>query len=110
MSASHRNFLGKEVIDMSFIQQAPRSFTRQDIEALNAKQIGVYGLFKQNEWVYIGKGDIRQRLLDHLNGDNPSITRQGPTHWLAEKTNGDPSAREEQLILEHRPTCNRRVG
>ena len=95
---------------MPFIQQTPRIFVRQNIEVLNVNQIGVYGLFKQNEWVYIGKGDIRQRLLDHLNGDNLRITHQGPTHWVAEVTNGDPSTREQQLILECQPTCNCRVG
>jgi len=95
---------------MPFIQQTPMPFTRQNIEALDMNQKGVYGLFRQNVWVYVGKGDIRQRLLDHLNGDNPCITHQWPTHWLAEITNGDPSTREEQLILECQPTCNRRVG
>ena len=95
---------------MPFIQQTSRPFTQQNVEALDMNQRGVYGLFKQNAWVYIGKGDIRQRLLDHLNGDNPCITHQRPTHWLADVMNEDPSAREEQLTLEYRPTCNRRVG
>ena len=95
---------------MSFTQQTPSLFTRQIIELLNDGQIGVYGLFKQGVWVYVGKGDIRQRLLDHLSGDNPRITRQVPTHWVAELTFGDPSARERQLILELQPVCNQRVG
>ena len=95
---------------MPFIQQTPRPFTRLEIEALNMNQKGVYGLFKGDVRVYIGKGDIRQRLLDHLNGDNPCITRTWPTHWLAEVTVGDPSAREQQLILEYQPACNYRVG
>lgn len=95
---------------MGFVQQPPRPFSRYIVEALPVNQIGVYGLYKENEWVYIGKGDIRQRLIDHLNGDNPLITRRRPTHWVAEVTNGDPSARERQLILECQPTCNQRVG
>jgi hypothetical protein len=79
------------------------------IETLNPNQLGVYGLFKQGQWIYIGKGDIRQRLLDHLNGDNPCITRQAPTHFVAEVT---PSMdeRERQLISEFQPTCNQRIG
>jgi hypothetical protein len=71
---------------------------------------GVYGLFKQGTWVYVGKGDIRQRLLDHLNGDNPCITRQAPTDWVAEVIQGDPTNREKQLISELNPVCNQKVG
>lgn len=95
---------------MSFIQQTPRAFSRQDIEALNLNQNGVYGLFKQGRWVYVGKGDIRTRLLAHLNGDNQYITREIPTHWVGEVISGDPSNREKELILELRPSCNQKVG
>jgi len=95
---------------MSFVQQTPRSFARQDIETLTPGQVGVYGLFRQNQWVYVGKGDLRERLLAHLNGDNPCISRQVPTQWVGEVTPADPSARERQLILELQPSCNLRVG
>lgn len=95
---------------MPFTQQTPREFNRYNVELLNPNQYGVYGLFKQGVWVYIGKGDIRQRLLDHLNGDNPCILRAQPTHWVGEVIVGDPSARETQLIEEFRPLCNQRVG
>ena len=95
---------------MPFKEQAPRPFTRQNIETLNPNQIGVYGLFKQNAWVYVGRGDIRERLLDHLNGDNSHITEQHPTHWVGEVIQGDPAARERQLILELQPSCNERIG
>ena len=95
---------------MPFPQQQSRLFTRANVEALHPNQLGVYGLFRQGVWVYVGKGDIRQRLLDHLNGDNPCITRENPTHWVDEVTNGDPSIREKQLITELQPVCNKRVG
>jgi len=95
---------------MPFIQQKPRFFTRKNVEALNQNQFGVYGLFKRGAWIYIGKGDIRKRLLDHLNGDNPCILREQPIYWVDEIINGDPSTREKQLILELRPCCNQRVG
>lgn len=33
---------------------------------------GVYGLYKEQQWIYIGEtGDMRGRLLEHLGGDNP---------------------------------------
>ena len=95
---------------MPFPQQQPRLFAKANIEALNPNQIGVYGLFRHGVWVYVGKADIRQRLLDHLNGDNPCITRENPTHWVDEVTSGDPSIRERQLITELQPVCNKRVG
>lgn len=97
---------------MPFVQQTSRFFTRVNVETLNQNQSGVYGLFKEGIWVYIGKGDIRKRLLDHLNGDNPCITRAKPTHWVAEVINGDPSLREKQLIAELNPwpICNEKLG
>lgn len=95
---------------MPFPKQTPRGFTRANVLAINPNQIGVYGLFREGAWIYIGKGDIRQRLLDHLNGDNPAITRGRPTHWVDEVTTGDPSIREKTLIAECTPLCNQRVG
>lgn len=95
---------------MAFVKQTPRAFNREGIEWLDPGQTGVYGLFRKGVWVYVGKGDIRQRLFDHLNGDNPCITRENPTSWVAEKISGDPSARERELILELDPICNIRVG
>lgn len=72
-------------------------------------QKGVYGLFKNNQWVYIGSGDIRSRMLDHLNGDNTCINAYMPTHWVAE-VSSFYREREKELILEYDPVCNRRVG
>ena len=96
---------------MAFVQQTSRMFTKANIEALNPNQYGVYGIFKQSQWIYVGKGDIRARLLSHLNGDNPCIIGAGPTNWVDEVCS-DPlmSNREKQLILELNPTCNQKVG
>ncbi|MDD4995613.1 MAG: hypothetical protein PHW53_04085 [Patescibacteria group bacterium] len=96
---------------MSFIQQIPRIFNKQNVEAINANQLGVYGIFRDGCWIYVGKGDIRQRLLDHLNGDIPSILAAQPTHWVNEVC-GDPamSNREKQLIVELEPLCNEKIG
>jgi hypothetical protein len=94
---------------MPFPQQTPRAFNRINIEALNPNQYGVYGLFREGSWIYVGKGDIRQRLIDHLNGDNPCIIRERPTHWVDEVT-ANMDARERQLILELNPICNQRIG
>ena len=94
---------------MPFPEQEPRPFTQANVQSLDPEQHGVYGLFKQDEWIYVGKGDIRQRLLDHLNDDNPCITRENPTHWVGEIT-ANADAREKELIVELNPACNLKVG
>lgn len=94
---------------MPFAQQTPRAFNRDNILALTPGRMGVYGLFAGKQWVYVGRGDIRQRLLDHINGDNPCITRNAPTLWVFEVT-GNHEAREKDLIRELSPLCNQRVG
>jgi hypothetical protein len=92
---------------MAFPSQNPRPFTRASIEALNPNQIGVYGIYHQYKWVYVGKGDIRTRLLAHMN--DPKITKHGPTHYVTwVTTNGDTV--EIQLINELQPVANERRG
>jgi hypothetical protein len=86
-----------------------KPFTLAEIESLNQNQMGCYGIFKQGEWIYVGQGDIRQRLLDHLNGDNACISRNQPTHFTAIVTS-DYINEEKRLIAAHTPSCNRRIG
>ena len=90
---------------MPFPPQIPKIFDGLHIEAIGPNMLGVYGLFRHGQCIYISKGDIRQRLLSHLNGDNPRITRERPTHWVAEVT-PDMDGREIQLIQEFRPISN----
>ena len=94
---------------MPFPQQTPRAFTRTNIESVNPGQIGVYGIFTLAGCVYIGRGDIRERLLAHLNGDNVLIAQQRPTHWLSVVT-ANHVKREKELIVEFQPMCNKKVG
>jgi hypothetical protein len=96
---------------MPFTQQTSKEFTREIVLALDPEKNGVYGLFRRGVWVYIGQGNIRERLLAHLGGDNPCIVSQKPTHWVKEFLEGNASmAREKELILEFNPICNRQVG
>jgi hypothetical protein len=94
---------------MPFPPNYSRRWTREVILALKKKQIGVYGIFRGEVCIYVGKGDIRDRLLDHFNGDNPLITRERPDRWTAVLTD-DPDRQEKKLILEYDPVANRRVG
>ncbi len=94
---------------MPFPTQTPRLFTKAAIELLNPNQNGVYGIFRHDRWIYVGRGDIRTRLLSHFAGNNPAITAQGPTHFVAMVTRNDETI-ERQLILELQPVANRKVG
>ena len=83
-----------------------RPYTKVDIESLHPNQHGVYGIFRDNIAVYIGSGDIRKRLLDHLNGDNVCIVREKPNQWAGAVISGDTTKREGELIREYNPICN----
>ncbi len=94
---------------MPFTDNNPKPFTRPTIMLTAPKQGGVYGLFSARGPVYVGRGEIQQRLLDHLNGDNACIIAWAPTYFLYEVT-WNQEAREKQLILEYNPVCNQKVG
>ena len=108
---------------MPFPNQTSQPFTGLGI-TLNAPTVaGVYGLFKSGSglartWVWVGESsNIRQRLFQHLNNNgrddselDPSercIKRQQPTKYVYEETLF-AGTREEQLIEELDPVCNRR--
>lgn len=95
---------------MPFPKQEGKPFTRANIEAITPDQFGVYGLYKGATWIYIGKGDIRERLLAHYNGDNACITRENPTHFCTWVT-ANADAEEKKLTTEFDlPICNKKVG
>jgi hypothetical protein len=95
---------------MPFSPQASKPFTRAAIDALPDNVQGCYGLFvNQGKWIYVGRGDIKIRLLAHLNGDNPCITRNKPTHFMIQVAVLAETL-EKQLILELTPVCNQKVG
>ena len=86
-----------------------RPFNKESILTLDPNQNGVYGIFSYSSAVYIGSGDLRERLLAHLNGDNHCITQNHPKEWTAEVVSGDPKEREGELIREYNPVCNQVV-
>jgi hypothetical protein len=92
-----------------FPPQVPLPFTREAVEALSPLQLGCYGLYNENGYVYIGKGDIRERLLAHLRGDNLLIPLFRPTHFVAAVT-WDAETLEKEFIQQFRPLANLRVG
>lgn len=94
---------------MPFPQQQVRPFTKAGIEWLAPNQTGCYGIFRNGVWIYVGRGDLRDRLLAHFNGDNPRITRENPTHYVTVLSN-DSVTLEKSLILELNPIANQKVG
>ncbi len=86
------------------------SFTRAAV-AEHAPQVsGVYAIFNQKTWIYIGEsGDLRRRLLEHLNGDNPKIAAHAPTGFQTELSAAqDRVAHQDQLIAQLKPVVNER--
>ena len=67
---------------------------------------GVYGLFNAL-WVYIGEADnIRERLLGHLHGDLPCLTRYQPSGFAFELVSpAERRGRYEQLVKKYQPFC-----
>lgn len=88
---------------------AMRPYTRENIQTINPKQNGVYGIFRNTTAIYIGSGDIRERLLAHINGDNDCIIENAPNQWTGVIVSGDPTTREGELIREYDPICNKVV-
>ncbi len=73
---------------------------------------GVYSIFRENHWIYIGEsGNIRDRLLEHIRRrENQRIDRSMPTHFAYELVAVNRVARQDALILELNPSCNQRLG
>lgn len=88
------------------------SFSEAGILATAPRASGVYGIFNAAEWIYVGEaGDMETRLFDHLRGNSDQsarIRRRNPTGFLCETCPAHLRlAREQALIRELDPTCNR---
>lgn len=88
-------------------------FNRTSILANAPEASGVYALFNEGVWVYIGEAqNIKERLLQHLtNSHNTDVTRANP-QWFAYELVAAAYrvARQDVLIAGLRPTCNKRLG
>ncbi len=68
---------------MPLPEQALNEFTRERVERLRPGQPGVYALLAAEQLcVYVGSGDIRARLLAHLDERDTCIASHRPTHWI----------------------------
>lgn len=86
------------------------AWSKSWIEFKAPNEPGVYSLCdKEGKVIFVGKGNIRERLLGHWNREYPTdspIWGHNPATFRFELTN-NPSARAAELIRELRPICNR---
>lgn len=88
------------------------SFSHLGIMLSAPSASGVYALYRVERLIYIGEsGNIRDRLVDHLNGDNDCITRENPGLFSYELHPAPQRVlRQNLLIQELNPVCSQRLG
>lgn len=89
------------------------AFTQTSIVVNAPASSGVYALFNEGQWIYIGEGvDIQARLLAHLrDSHNECVNRSNPAFFAYEPVGSlTRVARQDQLIVEMNPSCNKRLG
>ncbi len=93
---------------MPFPDQPRRTFDRAEIERLPLGRRGVYGLFSEEGCVFVGKGDLRERLLLHLKPgfteEARCVRKSAPTWFLVEETENFV-VRHMGLVVEYAPKC-----
>jgi hypothetical protein len=95
---------------MPFEHLTPRPFGPVAIQAYAPVASGVYGISNAREWIYIGEtDDIQGALLTHFSeGDSP-LMQSRPAGFVFEVCDrGRRPARQDRLVREYGPTCNRR--
>jgi len=95
---------------MPFEQPIPRPFILADIKTYAPVAPGLYGISNARECLYIGETDnIQAALLAHVGESDTPLTNKNPTEFVFEICElGLRSARQDRLVLECEPTCNRR--
>lgn len=96
---------------MPFEQFTPRRFTLSAIRIFAPAQSGVYGISNAREWIYIGTADdIQEALLGHLAAPETLLMQREPTGFVFEVCDGERRPlRQDRLVLEYEPACNRRA-
>jgi predicted GIY-YIG superfamily endonuclease len=97
---------------MPFATNLGYAFNADTIKNMVPASSGVYGLFNNKGWVYVGESkDIERRLLEHLNTSGTCISRANPTHCIWELSAEHTRVqRQNALILELGPPCNQMLG
>ena len=95
---------------MPFEQITPRPFTPEGVQTYAPQASGVYGISNAREWIYIGQaGNIREALLDCLQDLDSALMKKDPRGFVFEICDESRCvARQDRLVLEYEPVCNRR--
>jgi hypothetical protein len=95
---------------MPFEEFIPRSFTAVSVRANAPAVSGIYGVSNAREWIYIGQSDnIQASLLHELRQRDSALGKRYPTGFVFEPCiPAERLARQNRLILEYEPVCNRR--
>jgi len=95
-----------------FEQFAPRPFTPVSVRAHAPTASGIYGVSNAREWIFIGvSDDIQASLLHDLQKGDSALLKRLPTGFVFELCDApDRRARQDRLILEYEPVCNRRLS
>jgi hypothetical protein len=94
---------------MPFMSSFPRSFTELSVREHAPALSGVYGIANAREWIYIGVSDnIQDALLEHLQETSTLLVMRQPTGFVYETCDrAGRLARQDRLIFEYEPFCNR---
>lgn len=84
------------------------AFEEQSVLTYAPHKMGVYLIYRTGKWIYVGHGDIQERLIAHVHGDKPDIQREDASWFMFETCKSEEAAiaREKVLIFNYRPACN----
>jgi len=94
---------------MPFEQITPRPFTPQGVHTYAPQAPGVYGISNAREWIYIGRAaNIQRALLDCIQDLGSALMKKQPRGFVYEVCDeGRSVTRQDRLVLEYEPACNR---
>src|SRR5260370_37740 len=95
---------------MPFANRGGYSFSSISIRKNAPASSGVYGLSNGREWIFVGVTDnIQGALLGHLQETSTLLKTRTPTGFSFELCSpADGLTRQNRLVLEMEPVCNRR--
>ena len=87
------------------------SFRRFSILENAPPESGIYAIYGDTAWIYIGEAnDIQAKLIRHLSGDYPCIFKGHPSSFSYEICPANRRfLRRSELIRELKPLCNIRL-
>jgi len=94
---------------MPFAAIIPHRLTTGAVRVYAPRTEGVYGISNAGEWIFIGEADnIQDALLAHLRDTETPLMKREPTGFVFELCTGaSRSTRQNRLVHEYEPICNR---